>query len=75
MSRRLLVVIDRESCVGSGMCAATAPGTFALDAEGQAVVIAPDGDPVAAVLDAAEGCPLMAIRVTDAETGEVLFPR
>jgi ferredoxin len=72
--RRLVVVIDREACVGSGMCVATAAGTFALDRGGQAVVLDPSGDPVSAVLEAAEGCPVTAIQVRDADTGEVLFP-
>jgi ferredoxin len=34
----------------------------------------PDGDSEEAILEAAENCPVSAILVEDAETGEVLFP-
>jgi ferredoxin len=32
------------------------------------------GDPEETVLEAAENCPVTAITVEDAETGEILFP-
>ena len=37
-------------------------------------VLDPDGDPEETVLEAAENCPVSAITVKDAETGEQLFP-
>jgi hypothetical protein len=33
----------------------------------------PDGDPLEKILEAAENCPVTAITVEDADTGEVLF--
>jgi len=37
-------------------------------------VVDPPGDDEAAILEAAENCPVSAIFVEDAETGERLFP-
>ncbi len=72
--RRLRIEVDYHRCVGSSICVLTAPATFALNQNGQSAVIDPGGDAVDTVLEAAEGCPTMAITVFDAETGEQLFP-
>ena len=37
------IVVDRELCMGSGMCIVYAPGTFAHDDETKAIVVDPDG--------------------------------
>jgi len=37
-------------------------------------VVNPQGDPEEKILEAAENCPVTAISVFDAETGEKLFP-
>jgi len=72
--RRLRVEVDYHRGVGSSICVLTAPRTFALNEHGQSTVTDPEGDPVETVLEAAEGCPTMAITVFDADTGEQLFP-
>ncbi|MCS7234514.1 MAG: ferredoxin, partial [Armatimonadota bacterium] len=59
--RRLRIEVDYHRCVGSNICVLTAPHTFALNPDGQSTVVDPEGDPVQAVLEAAEGCPTMAI--------------
>ncbi|WP_436493270.1 ferredoxin [Actinokineospora sp. HUAS TT18] len=56
--------VDARACVASGLCTGIAPDHFVL--EGRAAVprnpeIEPDED----VLDAANGCPGMAIAVTE----------
>jgi ferredoxin len=56
------------------MCVHTAPAVFALDATGKSSVVDPTGDSVEHILEAAEGCPMAAITVEDADTGERLFP-
>jgi ferredoxin len=71
--RRLEVAVDHDLCVGSTLCLLIAPGTFVLDEHGQSIVHDPAGDAAEKVLDAAVQCPLAAIRVRDADTGEVLF--
>lgn len=52
-----------------------APDTFDIDDLGQASVVDPRGDSLELVLDAAQNCPVRAISVADAETGEKLYPR
>ena len=47
---------------------------FQLNDDRQSEVIDPDGEPREVVLEAAEACPVSAITVVDAETGEQLFP-
>lgn len=70
---QLTITVDPHRCVGSTLCTLIAPHTFALNAEGQSVVVDPAGDGLAAVLNAAEQCPMMAIQVRDAVTGERYF--
>lgn len=57
------ITIDREICIGSAACVATAGKTFALDEEGKAIVLNPEGDEKEAILDAEAGCPTQAIKV------------
>jgi len=70
----LHITVDHDRCVGSRMCVQIAPRTFALDENGQSIVIDPGGDPRASILEAAENCPTMAISVVDPQSGCVLFP-
>ncbi|MEW6299613.1 MAG: ferredoxin [Thermodesulfobacteriota bacterium] len=72
--RRLRIHVDQTKCVASTMCVHTAPAVFALDATGKSSVVDPTGDSVEHILEAAEGCPMAAITVEDADTGERLFP-
>ena len=65
-----LPTIDERACSAHGDCAAIAPTVFAVDET--AVVIGPGTD--AEILAAAEACPALAITVTDAATGEMIFP-
>lgn len=74
MGDRWHVEVDRGVCIGSGMCVAGAPGDFRLDNARQAHPVTADRDPSEAVLGAAEGCPVEAISVTLADTGEAVFP-
>ena len=66
MSTRTIVV-DRDLCMGSGMCIVYAPGTFAHDEETKAVVVDTMGDSIDAVRTAVEACPTGALRVTSEE--------
>jgi ferredoxin len=56
------------------MCVATASGVFRHNENRQSTVIDPAGAPAETVLEAASNCPVSAIRVEDADTGQVLFP-
>jgi ferredoxin len=65
------IFVDRELCMGSGMCIVYAPNTFAHDDETKAVVVDPAGDPIDAVRNAAQACPTSAITlVTDDRDGD-----
>ncbi|HET9514531.1 MAG TPA: ferredoxin [Gemmatimonadales bacterium] len=71
---RLLVTVDHTRCVGNGTCLTIAARVFAHNADRQSVVVDPAGDPPELILEAADTCPVSAIRVRDAETGEELYP-
>jgi ferredoxin len=74
MASGVRVEIDLNKCVGSTMCVQFADAVFALDSSGQAVVTNADGGSGDEIVDAAAECPMEAITVTDAATGEELFP-
>jgi ferredoxin len=74
MSRTLRVWVDHTACVGNSMCETIATKSFRLNEKRQSEAIDPPGDDEAAILEAAENCPVSAIFVEDAETGERLFP-
>ena len=74
MAGKLQVTIDLNVCVGNAMCPHIASKSFALNDDRQGMVIDPDGDSRETVLEAAESCPVSAITVVDADSGEQLFP-
>ena len=74
MARKLRVRVDHFLCVGNAMCETFAPNSFRLNNDRQSEAIEPLGDSVEKILEAAESCPMSAIIVEDAETGEQLFP-
>jgi len=60
------VHVDRDRCVASGQCAATAPGVFDQRAQDGVVVLLTDTPPVEAAADvehAAASCPAQAIQL------------
>jgi len=57
------IEIDRDACMGSGVCVVYAPGTFDIDDETKSTVVDPAGDALAQIEAAAGGCPTRAIRV------------
>ena len=74
MARKLKVWVDPEACVGNAMCESIAARVFRLNENRQSEAVDPAGDSEAKILEAAENCPVSAIFVEDAETGERLFP-
>ena len=74
MTRQLHVRVDDSLCVGNGTCLTIAPGVFAHNAARQSEVVDPAGDTEERILEAARNCPVAAIQVEVAATGERLFP-
>lgn len=74
MARKLKVWVDHTACVGNAMCKSIAPKVFRLNDDRQSEAVDPTADTEANILEAAENCPVSAIFVEDAETGERLFP-
>jgi ferredoxin len=58
------ITIDRDKCMGSGVCVVYAPHTFEIDDETRSTVVDPAGDPLEQIQAAASGCPTRAITVT-----------
>lgn len=67
------VVIDRERCIGSENCVASAPSVFRLDGEGKAVLLDPSTVDFETLRLVAEICPTEAIVLED-DAGNQLFP-
>lgn len=74
MARKLGVSVDHNLCVGNQMCISIATRALTLNDDRQAIPADVDGDTEEVIREAAEQCPMAAITVTDAETGEQLFP-
>ncbi|ARF72303.1 ferredoxin [Kitasatospora albolonga] len=74
MGDRWHVEVDRSVCIGSGMCVNHAPAAFHLDTARQSHPSEEDHDAAEQILAAAEGCPVEAITLTLAGSGEVVFP-
>lgn len=64
MDERWKVTVDRAACLGSGVCAATAPRYFRLEG-GKSSAIREDIEPDDTLLAVADTCPAEAITVSD----------
>jgi ferredoxin len=62
------IEIDREACMGSGVCTIYASGTFDIDDETKSTVVDPAGNTLEQIESAAAGCPTRAIKVVRAAT-------
>jgi ferredoxin len=65
MSSAWTITVDRELCMGSGMCLVYAPGTFAHDEQTKAIVVDPAGDAIDMIRNAVEACPTSALRLLE----------
>ncbi|MGF1429073.1 ferredoxin [Kitasatospora sp. LaBMicrA B282] len=69
-----VVSVDRTRCAGTGLCAATAPDDLAVGPDGRAHPRRDRTPALAEVTEAAELCPMEAIAVHRADTGEKIAP-
>ena len=62
------VRVDKDLCIGAGVCTAIAAQSFELDEEGKAVILKGiDQDDKDTILDAAKACPVAAIMIKQGE--------
>jgi ferredoxin len=72
--RKWTMKVDRNLCIGAATCIALAPKAWALDDEAKAIILdTVDQESDDALMEAAKGCPVMAIIITD-ENGKQLYP-
>lgn len=57
------VTVDKQKCIGCGLCVSLAPKSFKLSDDGKSEVIEPVGDDEETVKNAAESCPVGAIKI------------
>lgn len=69
----LRIRIDRDRCIGSENCVASAPSVFRLDGQNKAVLLDPATVDVEALVLVAEICPTEAIILEDSN-GNQIFP-
>ncbi|GII20420.1 ferredoxin [Planosporangium mesophilum] len=62
------------ACIGSGSCVGVAPGHFALGSDNRSRPLSDEIEPDEAILDAVASCPVEAITIEDADTGEPVEP-
>ncbi|MFE7526915.1 ferredoxin [Kitasatospora sp. NPDC057542] len=74
----VVVRVDRTRCIGSGMCALSAPDSLALGADGLAAPLAEYADGGAALTDglseAVDFCPVEALSLHSARGGYRIAP-
>jgi ferredoxin len=63
------VTVDTGLCIRSGICLGTAPGKFEFDESGHSTPVRTLTEPADQIRDAAASCPVEAILLTDADTG------
>ena len=68
------IEIDRDLCVGDGACCNEAPQTYEMDDENIAIVTNPEGNTPEEIMNGAQSCPVDAVILHDADTGEKLWP-
>jgi len=55
--------VDKETCIGCGTCTVIASKTFKLGKDGKAEVLNPPGDEEEKIKEAADSCPVNAIKL------------
>jgi ferredoxin len=68
------IEVDRQLCYGFGDCVDSAPGVFELDGEDVSIVVDAEAADLDTLMMAAQDCPVDAIIICDAETGEQVYP-
>lgn len=56
------VYVDKDTCIGCGVCEGICPDVFKMNDDGKAEAIVPETE-AACAQDAADSCPVQAIKV------------
>lgn len=72
---RYKVKVLRDVCISAASCVAFSPDVFELDGQSKAVIKEGAIDEETNILLAAQSCPTGAIIITDADTGEKVWPK
>lgn len=86
MIKKYKVIYNRAGCIGAGACAAIAPDRWAMVAGGKAdlidgieigggmweVTLELDEQQLKLLVESAQACPVLVIKITDLQTGEQL---
>ncbi|HTR70044.1 MAG TPA: ferredoxin [Mycobacteriales bacterium] len=64
------VVVDRDRCIGSGVCTLGAPATFDQDDDARAIVLPPPNDSLDTIRAAVESCPTGALSLSSIDPRE-----
>ncbi len=70
-----VIEYDLNKCIGAGPCAIAASNVFKIKDDGKAIVDDPNGDPLAAVIEAANSCPVFAIIIKDSLGRQIAPPK
>lgn len=71
---RYHIFIDRDACVSDKLCQDHAPDVFAYDEDRKPVVLTERTDWPDNIVWVAKHCPVQAVRIIDADTGEQVWP-
>lgn len=58
------ITINKDLCIGCGLCTTIAEKTFKLDDDGKVGIINPNGNSEEKIKEAAESCPVGAIKIS-----------
>lgn len=68
------ILIDKDACVGDGLCSDKAPDVFDVDDDNKPVVVNADTKWPENLVWIAKNCPVDALTIIDAETGKKVWP-
>lgn len=73
---KYIIEYDISKCIGAASCAVIAANTFFMNEENKAEILkdSEDFDDDDIIMEAAQSCPVFAIKIIDKESNEVLFP-
>jgi ferredoxin len=70
---RYRIVVDDKVCIGTSQCTEVAPTAYTMNEDATLAVVRAGAEDQAA-LDGAKSCPVQAITVFDAVTGQQIYP-